>query len=221
MHGDLRLHALHGPIEALADVVGGAVIHAVMRLVDLDEVGADGDQRPALGVDDGDEIGEQRVPGAIAAAELQRHEQRVGTGHGGLDRLARQLAGELELLHDPEPLRRGDLLHDLERRVGVPERLAQAPGRRQGADTVEAIVEADDEADPHHLAGGDDVDPRPLLVEQRDLRGVLHELAHVRGTQPPRLHRLAREPHPAGQPVAAHDGGRQRRQHLCHRSGPF
>ena len=55
-----------------------------------------------------------------------------------------------------------------------------------------------------------------LLIEERGLGGVLHQLAQVEGAQAARLHGLARQPHPAGQPVAAHHRGRELHGE-CHR----
>ncbi len=109
----------------------------------------------------------------------------------------------------PSPCGRRDLLHDLEGRVGVPERLAEPPRRRQRADAPDAVVEADDEAHPHHLAGGHHVHAGALLVENGRLGGVLHQLAHVEGAEATGLHSLAGQPHPAGQAVAAHHGSGQ------------
>src|SRR5438093_316932 len=61
----------------------------------------------------------------------------------------------------------------------------------------------------HHLARRHHVDARALLVEERRLRGILHELTQVHGAHPSGLHRLAGEPHPPGEAVAAHHRGRQ------------
>src|SRR2546422_7856903 len=71
------------------------------------------------------------------------------------------------------------------------------------------VVEADDEADAHHPARRHHVDARALLVEERRLRGILHELTQVHGAHPSSLHRLAGKPHPPGEAVAAHHRGRQ------------
>jgi len=111
----------------------------------------------------------------------------------------------LELLHDAEPFGRADPLDHLERRVRVPERLPETARGRQGADAGETLVEADDESHAHHLARADHVDAGALLVAERDLCGVLHELAHVHRAQTSGFHRLAREPHPAGQPMTPDD----------------
>src|SRR5439155_18077880 len=169
------------------------------------------DKGSTLGVHDPDEIGEQGVLVAIAAAELERHEQGVRSGYRRLDAPGRQRARELELLHDAEPFRRADPVEDLERRVRVPERLAEPASGRQGPDAGKAIVEADDEPDAHHLARAHHVDAGAFLVEERHLGRVFHQLAHVDRPEAPGLHRLAREPHPPGQPMTPHD--RRRQQH--------
>ena len=213
VHGDLRAHAGHRLVDPARHVVHGAGVHAVVRLVDLDEVGPGRHQRLALGIDDGDEIGEQRGLVLVAAAQLERHHQRVRAGHRRLQRPARQRARQLELVHDSQPLGGRELFHDLERRVGVPQRLAEPPRRRQRADAGETVVETDDEPHAAHLAGGQHVHAGALLVEQRGLGGVLHQLAHVEDAEAPGLHRLAREPHPARQAVAADDRGGEQRGH--------
>ena len=53
-----------------------------------DELGTRSHQRPAFRVDDGHQVREQGVLVAVAAAELERHQERAGTGDGGLDRLS-------------------------------------------------------------------------------------------------------------------------------------
>ena len=116
----------------------------------------------------------------------------------------------------PRPWGAADLLHDLERRVGVPQRLAELAGRGQRADALDRIVEADDEAHPPHLARGEDVDAGALLVEDRHLGRVLQQLAYVEGAQTPLRHGLARQPHPSRQSVASHHA---RRQQLRQRQG--
>src|SRR5262249_50903157 len=95
--------------------------------------------------------------------------------------------------------------------VRVPKRLAEPAGGRQGANAGEAIVEPDDEAHPHHLAGADHVDAGALLVEERHLRRVLPQLVHLGRAHAPALHRPAREPHPSRQSVTSHH--RRRQQH--------
>src|SRR3972149_2638205 len=81
-----------------------------------------------------------------------------------------QRPGQPELVPDAEPVGRRDLLDDLEGRVRVPERLPELARRREGAEAPEVLVEADDEADAHHLARRQHVDARALLVEERRLR---------------------------------------------------
>ena len=209
--GDLRLDPLDGPVHAVIEARRRARVHPAVRLVDLDEIGAGLDQRAALGVHDPDEIGQQRVLVPIAAPELERHQQGVRPGHRRLDAPGRQRARELELLHDAEPLGRAEPVDHLERRVRVPERLAEPARGGERPDTAEAIVEADDEPDAHHLARAHHVDAGALLVEERHLGRVLHQLADVGRAHAPGLHRLAREPDPPGQPVTSHD--RRRQQH--------
>src|SRR5262249_5984833 len=153
-----------------------ARIHATVRLVDLDEVGAGLDERPTLGIDDRDQIRQQRVLVAIAATHLERHQQGIRTRYRRLDAPGGQRAPQLELLHHAEPFGRADPLDHLERRVRVPERLPQTPRGWQGPDAGETLVEADDESHTHHLARADHVDAGTLLVEERDLRRVFHEL---------------------------------------------
>src|SRR5262245_3507907 len=106
VHGDLGVHAVYRAVHALGHLVHGAGVHAVMGLVDLDEGGAGRHQRPALRVDDGDEVGEEGLLVAVASAELERHQQRVGPRHRGLDQLVGEAAGETELLDDAEAARR-------------------------------------------------------------------------------------------------------------------
>ena len=143
MDRDLGVDAGDRRVEPPRHVVHAAGVHAVVRLVDLDEVGAGGDQRPALGVDERHQIGQQRGLVPIGATELERHHQRGGAGHGGLESLAGERAGEPELVDDAQPLRGADLLDHLERRVGVPQRLPELARRLQRANAGEAIVKAD------------------------------------------------------------------------------
>ena len=53
--------SLDRPVHALVEARRRAGVHAAVRLVDLDEVGAGLDERATLGVDDPDEIREQGV----------------------------------------------------------------------------------------------------------------------------------------------------------------
>ena len=135
-----------------------------------------------------------------------------GPGTVALSRAVVSERASRELLDDAEPLGRGELLDDLERRVGVPVRLAELARRLERADAVEAVVEADDEAHAAHLSRGQHVDAGALLVDEGGLGGVLDELSDVGGAEAPGLERLAGEPHPSGKPVAPDDRRGQERK---------
>src|SRR5256886_5447925 len=141
-------------------------------------------------------------------------------GHGSLEPPGCERSRELPFVHDTESVGRRDLLHHFEGRVRVPERRAELPRRLERAEASDPVVEADDEPDAHHLARGHDVDARALLIQERRLRGVLHELAQIHRAEPAGFHRLAGEPHPPGETVAPHHRGRQQHPSLLSPARP-
>ena len=215
---DLGADALQGGIEGrdhgarltLEDAML-ARGHDVVGLVDLDEVATRGHQGLDLGVDHRDQVRDQAVLGSVGTAPSQGDEEGHGARHGHAHGPVGVGAGEAELLHDAETLRRADAIDDLVGAVRVVVGRAEAARHRERPDALQAVVEAADEGDPSHLAVGDHVDPGLHLIADGQAHGVLVRLLEIDGSEAIGLRGLADEMDPGGQPVAAaHRGGDER-----------
>ena len=166
-----------------------------VRLVDLDDVGACREEVGDLVVDGArirqSELGVRFVEVVLG---LLRHRERARDGH--LDRLRGVRAQELDVahLHGVPALDRAD---DARHRVGVAAAVERRPrvvdvdAREGGREPVGVALAA-------LLAVGQDVEAGPLLVMDRDERGVILGLLEVLRVDPPQLRRA----HPGREPVA-------------------
>src|SRR5437879_5419452 len=181
MVGEARAHPLGGGVEEPRHLL--ARDGASRRLVDLDEVGAGGDEPAELRVDD---LGEAlrdvdhprvQLAGVDAGAERQRPgARRLGAaGRVGLE--------VLELLDDAEAAgRRLDAPDRLVARLLVVPPGTRLAAHRQRLDALDdRIVRVDVPVKPAHLAVGNDVDSGPLHVADRGIGGIVHRLLEIGG----------------------------------------
>src|SRR6266542_4966749 len=220
---DLRLHALDAGVEHL-DVLADLAGHdGRRRLVDLDPVGAGGDERLELGVHGRHEVPAERQPVVVVGvARARLHVD--GEGHRARARRLHRLVGlgleVLELLDGAEPLGYGDLPDGAVARHAVVGIEAGLPERLQRLQALHLPVEGLDEEEAPHLAVADHVDAGALLVADGELGGVVEGLPHVGLPVLARLDLVERGPEPGGEAVAPHDVGVEQREAGGH-AGPF
>ena len=192
--------ALQGAVErpqAVLPRLLGPRLH--VRLVDLDDVGARGEEVADLLVH-GDGVVHRRrlVARIVVVLRLLAHRERPRHGH--LDRLRRVGAKEpdvVDLDGVPAPHRP----HDARDRV----RMAGPVQRGAGVVEVDALErggEAIRVALPPDLAVGEDVEPRRLLRADRQQRRVVLRFAKPRLPHPPQLARPHAGREAAGQALA-------------------
>ena len=177
---------LDGGVEQRREVRWRIGVDGRRRVVDLDVVGALGDQALQLGTQDRYEGFRGSVARLVdlAVAGPQSAGQRVRSGQRHLQRPSRARAREAELLDDAESVRRGDRLEDLEPMLLVVPADAEPPVCDERAQSADVLVELrGEEAGTAHLAVGHEVDPGVLLVAQREIDGVVQHLREVRGTE--------------------------------------
>jgi tetratricopeptide (TPR) repeat protein len=185
-----------------------------VRLVELDDVRPGREQVPdlladRLGVGHGERLG----AAVEVVLRLQRHRERPG--HGDLDGPVGVRAQEPQVVHldrAPPPDRPGDPGHRVRLAAAAEHgaRVVDVHPVQRGREPVGVALPAD-------LAVGDDVEPGPLLVPDRQHGRVALRLLQVPGVDPPQLpgphprREPAREPLPVDQPVRLRVASDQRR----------
>ena len=153
-------------------------------LVDLHEVGARRKQVEHL-VIDGRSVGhrQRRSVAVEVVLGLLRHRERAG--HGDLDRVSRVRPQEADGLHLDRATANDRTAHTRHRhrRPRAVHRLA----RMLVVDTFERVGEMVRVALAPRLSVGDDVEPRPLLVEYGEEDGVIDRLVEKRRGGPPEV----------------------------------
>ena len=121
---------------------------------------------------------------------MSRPDSVNGPGQRDLERAVGPGSRRAELRDDAQTVRRGDRLEDAEAVLLVVAARAQPTVRRQWLDAGQVPIElGGEEARSAHLAVGHDLDPGVGLVAQREIDGVIEDLARCPRDPAPRERR--------------------------------